>query len=373
MTASAAHAVPGPRAVARLRFAWLFSPRADLAMVLVPALVTAAAFAVAMWRGESAGQRAHDYAGWVTTFVLGNTSHVLLTFLLLAARPDMLHATERQARMLIPSVLVVFAGSLALMRLTHDDPWTHPLFEVTTVIFATHHTLSQAKGFWALYGLRGAEAGLPAPAARERELQKLFVPLALLLIAVKWTLVAKVAIDGAGPYKNVNPGDPALLPFAVTYGLLGAWIAYVVTLFRALWSAEARNVPKLVYLGIQCSAVALELAAPTWGLTVAAGIHGIEYYLLTRKMLAPLPNETTRLTAALCWPAMIAAMSPILAFGVVANPWLRVSFVSDGTRTWWFMLVNATVLAHYCADAFIYRFRIPGVRKVAMARLGFAP
>ena len=27
-------------------------------------------------------------------------------------------------------------------------------------------------------------------------------------------------------------------------------------------------------------------------------------------------------------------------------------------------------LAHYAADAFIYRFRIPGVRRVALARLG---
>jgi hypothetical protein len=30
------------------------------------------------------------------------------------------------------------------------------------------------------------------------------------------------------------------------------------------------------------------------------------------------------------------------------------------------------VMAHYFADAFIYRFRIPRVRKVALARLGFA-
>ncbi len=35
--------------------------------------------------------------------------------------------------------------------------------------------------------------------------------------------------------------------------------------------------------------------------------------------------------------------------------------------------MNACVLAHYASDAFIFRFRIPGVRKVALARLGFGP
>src|SRR5262249_52984218 len=147
---------------------------------------------------------------------------------------------------------------------------------------------------------------------------------------------------------------------------------YVTTLFRALLSAEALNVPKLVYLGVQCSAVAVEIVAPTWGLIVAAGIHGIEYYLLTRKMLAPLPKETARLSAVLWWPGMIGAMAPILAFGLITNPWIPLTVGSDGQRTWALMLINASVLAHYCADAFIYRFRIPGVRKVAMARLGFA-
>jgi hypothetical protein len=360
------------RSAPRPRFAWLFSWRADLAMVLVPPILTAAAFAVASWRGQTAGERAHAYAGWVTAYVLGNTSHVLLTFLILALRPDVLHATERQARTLIPSVLTVFAGSLALMRVVRNDPWTSPLWEAVLVVFATHHTLSQAKGFWALYGLRGAQAGLPANGARERDLQKLFVPLALLFIAVKWTLVGKVPVAGSSPYKNVNPGDPAVLPFTVTYGLLAAWIAYVAALFRALLSAEAQNLAKLVYLGVQCSVVAVELLAPTWGVTMAAGIHGLEYYFLTRKMLAPLPEDTTKITSALCWPAMIAAMSPILAFGVVSNPWVPQALGSDAQRTWATMLVNACVLAHYCADAFIYRFRIPGIRKVALARLGFA-
>jgi hypothetical protein len=87
-------------------------------------------------------------------------------------------------------------------------------------------------------------------------------------------------------------------------------------------------------------------------------------------MLAPAPGEaSSRLTAALCWPAMIAAMSPILVVGFVRNPFVPIDV---GLGSWPLMLVNACVLAHYAADAFIYRFRIPGVRRVALARLGFA-
>jgi hypothetical protein len=88
-------------------------------------------------------------------------------------------------------------------------------------------------------------------------------------------------------------------------------------------------------------------------------------------MLAPTAAEpASKLTAALCWPAMLAAMSPILVVGAVANPW-RPLELPQGVLAWSVSVVNAVVLAHYCADAFIYRFRIPGVRKVALARLGF--
>ncbi len=369
MSMSAVHGAARPRAESRIGYAWLFSWRADLGMILVPALVTAGAFAMALRLGEDSRGSARTYAGWATAFVLGNTSHVLLTFLLLGARRDMLNATDRQARAVTFASLLVFGVSLFLMRATEWNPWTHPLYETVTVVFATHHTLSQAKGFWALYGLRGAQAGLPAPSARERELQKLFVPLGLLFIAIKWTLVGRESFAGSFPYQNVNPGEAAILPFAITYGLLAAWLVYVAALFRALLAYEKLNGAKLFYLGSQCSVVTLELVAPGWGVTMAAGVHGLEYYLLTRKMLAPTPAEAnSRLTAALCWPAMIAAMSPILAVGILSNP-----FKSFGASfgSWPLMLVNATVLAHYAADAFIYRFRIPGVRKVALARLGF--
>jgi hypothetical protein len=362
----------GARAAPRLRYDWLFSRRADLAMVLVPVVATAVAFVWALGLGEDVRGSAHGFAGWAAAYLFGNTSHVLLSYLLLGARRDVLHATETQARTVISGSLVVFFGSLALMRLTHNDPWTQPFYETVTVVFATHHTLSQAKGFWALYGLRGAERGLPAPSARERELQKLFVPLGLLFIAAKWTLVGRVSEAFAGPFMNVNPGEPAVLPFLVTYALLAAWLVYAAAVLRELLSYEAVNFPKVFYLGIQCGVVALELLSPGWGVTIAAGIHGLEYYFLTRRMLEPTASEASgRLTRALCWPVMFAAMSPILIVGVISSPWFPAGAVRDGVGGWALMLVNACVLAHYCADAFLYRFRIPGIRRVTLARLGF--
>jgi hypothetical protein len=355
---------------ARLRYEALFSRPADLAMVFVPVLATALTFAIASHLGQNVRGSANTYLLWVAAYVFGNTSHVVLTFLMLGARRDMLHSTERQARTVGVGSLAVFAVALFLGRTTRDVPTAQILFSVVVSVFAIHHTMSQAKGFWALYSLRGAKAGLPPPSARERELQKHFVPLVLLLVAIKWTLVGDGPAAVAQPFLNVNPGYPAVLPFAVTYGLIAAWLVFVVILFQALLTYETLNAAKLVYLGTQCAVVTVELVAPGWGVTMAAGIHGLEYFLLTRKMLAPTGSEAaSRLTSSLVGPAMLAAMSPVFVVALVYNPWFAVN-VGSTARLWGGILVTAVTLAHYYADAFIYRFRVPGVRKVALARLG---
>jgi hypothetical protein len=340
-------------------------------MLAVPVMTTALAFLLAHHRGENVTGSVHSSLVWAAAFVLGNTSHVLLTFFLLGTRRDMLHATPGQASTITVGSTFVFALAVFLMWLTRNEVTFRQLFVVSAGVFAVHHAVSQAKGFWALYSLRGARAGLPAPGDRERDLQKILVPVALLLVAIKWTLVGQTSWALSGPYMNVNPGSPALLPFALTYLLLGAWLAYVALLLRALLSYERLNGAKLVYVGTQCSVVALELVAPGWGITVGAGIHGLEYYLLTRRMLAPTPLEKgSRLTAALCVPAMIAAMSPLLIVGALTNPWVSLGPLGKTASAWADSLVMACVLAHYHADAFIYRLRIPSVRAVVLGRLG---
>jgi hypothetical protein len=334
-------------------------------------VVTAIAFALARHVGQDVNGSVHSSLVWIAAFGLGNTSHVLLTFFLLGTRREMLHATPRQAMTVTLGATAVFALALFLMWRTRQDVTLRQLLLVSTGVFAVHHTLSQAKGFWALYSLRGARAGLPAPGARERDLQKIFVPIALLLVAIKWTLVGQTSWAASGPYLNVNPGSPAVLPFAVTYALLGAWLVYVGLLLRTLLSYERVNGAKLLYVGTQCAVVTVELLAPGWGITLGAGIHGLEYYLLTRRMLAPTPREEgSRLTAVLCVPAMVAAMSPLLIFGALTNPWLPLWPFGDAAAAWAGNLVMACVLAHYYADAFIYRLRIPSLRAVVLGRLG---
>jgi hypothetical protein len=357
----------------KLRYASLFSAWADSAMLAIPVVVTALAFALARYRGEGVDSDIHSSLVWSAGFVLGNTSHVLLTFFLLATRRDMLHARPRQATTVTVGSTVVFALTALLMWLTRRDVSFRQLFVVSTAVFAVHHTVSQAKGFWALYSLRGAGAGIPAPSERERALQKNFVPLALLVVAIKWTLVGQASRALSAPYLNVNPGSPALLPFAFTWALLGAWLIYVALLLRALLSYERLNGAKLVYVGTQCAVVALEVLAPGWGITIGGGIHGLEYYLLTRRMLAPTPREQekgSRLNAGLCVPAMIAAMSPILVVGALTNPWVPLWPFGKAAAAWANNLVMASVLAHYYADAFIYRLRTPSVRAVVLGRLG---
>ena len=72
---------------------WLYSRTRDLFILVVPAVVTLIAFALAT--------RTHDasraYAGWFAQFALGNSTHVILTFLLLGLRRDVLKATRGQA------------------------------------------------------------------------------------------------------------------------------------------------------------------------------------------------------------------------------------------------------------------------------------
>jgi hypothetical protein len=67
-------------------------------------------------------------------------------------------------------------------------------------------------------------------------------------------------------------------------------------------------------------------------------------------------------------------MAPLALIGVVNAPFtylfgltpLAPAFVTGR------IVLNAVVMAHYFADALIYRFRIPEVRRVALHRLGLA-
>lgn len=355
---------------------WLFSPRADVTMLLLPALSVAAAAVLAFERGHDSADVERVYATWISQFLLGNSTHVILTFLLLGARRDMLHATPGQARTVKLGASITFLVTFGMMfGVSRLAPiWIDFPFAII-VVLATHHTLSQARGIWSLYNLRGKRFGIPPPAEAERNLQKWFVPLGLLLITVKFLFVPKTE-GSTFAFVQAIPLMPAVLPYEVTYLLGAAWLLFVGLLGRALLSAEGpKSYPKLGYVACHSAAVLLMLAAPGWGSTLVSGVHGLEYYLLSARMLRPLPSETSaKIGAALVWPALVGAMLPLFVIGLVNAPFtgllgLPRSFTPAFSVARW--VLTATVLAHYFSDAFIYRFRIPEVRKVALARLGF--
>lgn len=353
----------------RFAAAWLYRPRTDLAILFIPCLVTLAAALVAAGPGK--GERA--YAAWISQFILGNSTHVILTFLLLGVRRDVLHATERQAFTVLLGSTLTFAATFLLFWGTnrYASAWSDFAFAIT-LLFATHHTLSQAKGIWSLYNLRAHKDGFSAPSESERSLQRHFVPIGLLLIAVKWLFVPKA--EGAEfPFVQAIPGEPAFLPIEVTYFLLAAWLCFYALLLRALLATKTVNVAKVVYVSVHAAVVALSLVSPPWGGIVSAGIHGLEYFFLCARMLAPTKGEEgSRLGVGLVWPAMMLAMAPLFVVGLLNAPFTRYLVAPSSAFGTARFVLNAVVMAHYFADAFIYRFRIPSVRRVALARLGFA-
>lgn len=352
------------------RLAWLYSAPADLGILLVPCAVVLIAVLASTAR-TAAGAQA--YTGWISQFVLGNSTHVILTFLLLGIRRDVLHATPKQATTVITGSVATFAISIAALGTlaAYAPRWTE--FGTAIVLtFAVHHTLSQVKGIWSLYSLRGGKVGLPRPSVREAKLQRLFVPLGLLLIMIKWLFVPSRS-GSTFPFLQAIPNEAAFLPYGVTYALIAAWCIYSVVLARELWRAEGRNPAKIVYVGIHAAVVVLMLFSPVWGGMVSAGIHGLEYFYLCGRMIAPAPGEkhTPRAARHPGWAIAIAVL-PLLVIGLVNAPFSGFFVEHRPAFTMARLVLNGIVLAHYFADAWIYRFRIPEVRNVALARMHFA-
>lgn len=350
---------------------WLYSRNRDLFILAMPAAVTLAAVAMLGFSHDTS----RAYAGWFSQFALGNSTHVILTFLLLGLRRDVLRATRGQAMTVILGSTATFIASFTFFY------WSNrllPKFEdfATGVVltFATHHTLSQVKGIWSLYAMRAAKAGLAPPSDRERKMQRTFVPLALLLILVRWFFVPK-GPSRMYPFIQPIPGEPAILPFATTFVLLAIWLViagFVVA--SVVRTTGARSTPKIIYVTTHMVGVAMMIGLPSWGSIFTAGIHGLEYYFLCGKMIAPANETEAAPTRRWVWPAMVLSMLPLVAIGAVNAPFT--TYIAGTAHASTFELLkfflNSIVMAHYFADAFIYRFRIPEVRRVALMRLGFA-
>ncbi|MFO0600148.1 MAG: hypothetical protein U0228_32870 [Myxococcaceae bacterium] len=349
---------------------WLFGPARDLSIILIPAGLMLGAFALSRTDTEL-GDEGNRLAMWTATNVLGNGTHVILTFLLFLLRPETMRSTPRLPGQVALGVFVTLAVSSGFYGLHLIDPqyavWARA---VVFALFGTHHTLSQNRGWWSLYVARERSAGL-TPSEAEGKLQRVMVPFTLSLLLTRYFFVA-ASDETPEPY--VNLGAPALLPVGFVMVLLLAWLAFWARVFLVLLKSGSKR-PKLLYLLAVTTAGGISLLAPTWGLVLFFGMHGLEYYFLTERMLTQLPGDRRAVPTLAIWPLMIVAMAPLITMGVVTLMRDQSSSVALLTFTkspLWAVAVTlstACVLAHYWSDALIYRFRIPEVRRVMLARI----
>ncbi|WP_164013354.1 hypothetical protein [Pyxidicoccus trucidator] len=371
---------PGLPGTLTFRGLWLFSARADVLIFAIP-LLLALSVAASSALSAPASDAAHRLAGWTAQNLLGNATHVVLTFLLFAVHRDVLTSAPGQPRQVLAGALAMLAVGTGLFFSFYADRTAH-MYAVAVIfnVFGLHHTLSQHRGLWSLHGLRESDAGLPAPASRERQLQRMYVPLMLTLLLVRILFVSESSGPASSAYLDVGQGT--VLPRETLAVLLAVWMGYFVVLFRSVLGTGPRSGPKVLYLLAMATATGLALVAPSWGYVMLPAMHGLEYYVLTARMLEPRPGDTSRLPRGLIVPAMIASMLPLLALGVLHG------LMQEGA-TFGVLASNATllsahpllravtslsfavVLAHYFADALIYRFRIPSIRAVMLRRLGF--
>ncbi|HLK99583.1 MAG TPA: hypothetical protein VK539_03320 [Myxococcaceae bacterium] len=362
---------------------WLFSQRQDVSLLFIPAAVALFCLWLSTFLGAADHGLSRAIGRWVSQYLLLNGTHVILTFLLILVRRELLHTTPNQKGLLLGGSGVVFVVTLAAAWYTKDHmPLASLLLGATLYVFAAHHTLSQVKGLWALHNLRGRSVGAPAPGEAERNLQKYWVPLALTLMLVRIFFVPLTSEPGDFPLMNVGQAERGSLPHATSYVLLAVWFLYVGRLATTLLATKQSG-PKCLYLLGWTGIVSVSLMWPGWGAVLSAGTHGLEYAFLTSRMLAPTAKEPeARLGKAAVWPAMIAVMLPLILVGVANGPFVTLVDAATGNAATDFFLrqqplwsmgvlvTNSIVLAHYFADAFLYRFRIPKVREVTLPRIG---
>jgi hypothetical protein len=363
---------------------WLFSPRVDLSLLLLPLLLMLGSLWLASLTGEGAGGYSRAIGRWTSQFIFFNGTHVILTFLLLGARRELLHTTPTQPRLLVGGSAAVFTGVLALLWYAEAHaPRLGLMLAAGTHVLAVHHTLSQVKGLWALHGLRARAVGAAPLSEAERKLQRTFVPLALLLMLLRSLAMPTTDLPGARPLLDIGQAEDGSLPFATSWLLLAVWAVFVARLVLAMHGPGGASGPRRFYVLGHSAVVAIYLVWPLWGGILTAAIHGLEYFFLTGRMLEPTEKEPASwLRGGRVWVAMVVVMLPLILVGAANSPFVDLADTATAGAVTTFLLrqeplwtagvlvTNAIVLAHYFADAFLYRFRIPRVREVTLARLG---
>jgi hypothetical protein len=153
-------------------------------------------------------------------------------------------------------------------------PEAHLLVAAGIHVLAAHHTLSQVKGLWALHGLRARAAGVPSLSESERQLQRLFVPLALGLMMVRTLAVPMTSAPGDFPMVNVGQAEGGGAALRLTWVLLAVWAVYGGLLGAALRGASGVSGPRRLYLLGHVAVVAVYLVWPVWGMMLGRASTG---------------------------------------------------------------------------------------------------
>jgi len=345
------------------RAGWLHGPASDLLIMVAPWVLLLGALATST-EGVT--------AVWIAQFILGNTTHVILTFLMLATRRDVLRATSKQARLVVIGSLLSFGIAFGMLTLVTQRWPRWDRFPLAIVlIFGIQHRMAQARGIWSLYNLRSAKLGTPPPPSRERWFQRHWTSVGLLLVAISWLLVP------SAPHKSFSLAEPiplmeAPLPYETMYVLVGLWLVFAGAAVTHLVQQRAR-LAKLLHVSTHAAAITTAILFPMWGSVVWGSLHGLEYTFLCARMMKPREGDReSSFREAWVWPAIGLAILPLLAVGLFSAPFTTSLFGASALPAHVLNLTTALVIAHYFADAFIYRFRIPEVRRVALHRLGFS-
>jgi hypothetical protein len=355
---------------------WLFSRRQDLFLLGAPVALTLCGFVAATWIWSERSSDVTRQTLWLSQFLLGNSTHVVLTFVLLYLRRDVLNATPGQARITLTGSAVVFILAFCMFWLSRREyPWFLHFATAVAICFATHHTLSQVRGFWSLYSMQTQRAGGLAVSQMERSLFQWLVPLGLFLILVRWFFVPG-SQTATTPFFPVANGQSAPLAYATWMPLLGVWAVYGVLLLTALrpWKQGRIGAPKVAYVSAHLLAVSLALSNPILGAVLSGALHGVEYILLCARMMGRADSLEQGLADRFVIPVLVVSMLPLFLIGLTAAPFIQKETAAAHELSFGvaLMVLNSLVLAHYFADACIYKFRVPAVRAVALRRLRFS-
>jgi hypothetical protein len=224
------------------------------------------------------------------------------------------------------------------------------------------------KGVWSLYNVVGHQAGLARPPAIEQRFQRTLVPLGLVLVLVRVLFVPNHAWSRFAVLQPV-PSLAAPLAYSAVYVLLGVWVTFIAAVLYSLRDTF-RSSAKGLYVGAYGASFAVLLLLPGWGSALIGAVHGLEYFVLTGRMLKDGAQESAGPGPFRRGLAMLLAISPALVVGVYSMP-AALGLAGAGSKAVLYgeVALNAVVMSHYFTDAVIYRFRIPSVRAVMLRRL----